>query len=180
MRSPPNNPLQPLSPPAFHPPPMTTISTRPATLDDLDAVALLFDAYRQFYKQAPDLPLARRFLHERYQRRESVLIVAETSTKALVGFCQLYPMFCSVKAAPTYTLYDLFVSPEARGTGAGKSLMIAAEAHALRAGVAHMDLSTARDNTVARSLYESLNWVRDEAFFVYSKTLPFNVTSEDK
>ena len=150
---------------------MTTISTRPATLDDLDAVATLFDAYRQFYKQAPDLPLARRFIHERLQRNESVLIVAETGTKTVIGFCQLYPTFCSVKAAPTYTLYDLFVIPEARGTGAGKSLMLAAEAHAARAGVARMDLSTARNNTVAQSLYESLNWVRDEAFFVYSKSM---------
>src|SRR4249920_1701347 len=109
---------------------MTPISTRPATLDDLEAVALLFDAYRQFYKQPPDLPLARTFIRERFQRSESVLIVAETATKTLVGFCQLYPMFCSVRAAPTYTLYDLFVSPEARGTGAGKSLMLAAQAHA--------------------------------------------------
>ena len=79
---------------------MTAISTRLATLDDLDAVALLFDAYRQFYQRAPDLPLARRFINERFQRRESVLIVAETATKTLVGFCQLYPTFCSVKAAP--------------------------------------------------------------------------------
>ena len=90
----------------------------------------------------------------------------------LVGFCQLYPTFCSVRAARTYTLYDLFVSPEARGTGAGRLLMLAAEAHATRAGVARMELSTARDNTIAQSLYESLDWVRDEAFFVYSKTLP--------
>jgi ribosomal protein S18 acetylase RimI-like enzyme len=151
---------------------MTTISTRPATLDDVDAVALLFDAYRQFYKQAADLQLARRFIHERLQRQESVLIVAETAPEMLVGFCQLYPMFCSVKAARTYTLYDLFVSPEARGTGAGRLLMLAAEAHATRAGVSRMELSTARDNIVAQSLYESLDWVRDEAFFVYSKTLP--------
>jgi len=150
---------------------MTTISTRLATLDDLDAVASLFDAYRQFYRQAPDLPLARRFIHERLQRNESVLIVAETGTNTVVGFCQLYPTFCSVRAAPTYTLYDLFVSPEARGTGAGRSLMLAAEAHAVRVGVARMELSTARNNTVAQSLYESLNWVRDEAFFVYSKSL---------
>ena len=34
-----------------------------------------------------------------------------------------------------------------------------------------MELSTAKDNTVAQSLYESLGWVRDQAFFVYSKTL---------
>ena len=150
---------------------MTEISTRPATLDDLDAVASLFDAYRQFYKQAPDLPLARAFIRDRLQRNESVVIVAETGAKVVVGFCQLYPTFCSVQAAPTYTLYDLFVSPEARGTGAGRSLMLAAEAHAASAGVARMDLSTARNNTVAQSLYESLNWVRDEAFFVYNKFL---------
>ena len=49
--------------------------------------------------------------------------------------------------------------------------MLAAEAHAVRVGVARVELSTARNNTVAQSLYESLNWVRDEAFFVYSKSL---------
>lgn len=148
-----------------------TFATRPATPGDLDAVATLFDAYRQFYKQAPDLPLARRFIDERLQRNESVVIVAETGTKLVVGFCQLYPTFCSVRAAPTYILYDLFVSPEARGIGAGRALMLAAEAHAAKAGVARMELSTARTNTVAQSLYESLDWVLDEAFFVYSKTM---------
>jgi len=150
---------------------MTAISTRPAIIHDLDTVAALFDAYRQFYKQAPDLQLARRFIQERLLRNESVLIVAETTAKEVVGFCQLYPTFCSVRAAPTYVLYDLFVSPEVRGTGAGRSLMLAAEAHAKKAGVARMELSTARNNTVAQSLYESLDWVRDENFFVYSKTL---------
>jgi len=150
---------------------MTTITTRPATLKDLDAVAGLFDAYRQFYEQAPDLPLARRFIQERLQRNESVLIVAEVSAGKVAGFCQLYPTFCSVRAAPTYVLYDLFVSPEARGTGAGKSLMLAAEAHARKTGAARMELSTAKTNTVAQSLYESLDWARDEAFFVYGKSL---------
>jgi ribosomal protein S18 acetylase RimI-like enzyme len=148
-----------------------TIATRYATLEDLDAVASLFDAYRQFYKQPADLPLARRFIQERIQRNESVLIVGETAAKKVIGFCQLYPTFCSVRAAPTYVLYDLFVSPEARGTGAGRALMLAAEAHAAKAGVGRLELSTARTNTVAQSLYESLDWVREEAFFVYSKTL---------
>jgi ribosomal protein S18 acetylase RimI-like enzyme len=150
---------------------MTSVSTRFATPDDLNVVASLFDAYRQFYKEAPDLPLARRFIRERFERNESVLIVAETEGKTVIGFCQLYPMFCSVRAAPTYILYDLFVAPEARGSGAGKALMLAAEAHAMRAGVARMELATARDNTVAQALYESLDWARDEVFYVYSKTL---------
>ena len=134
-------------------------------------VASLFDAYRQFYEQAPDLPLARQFMRDRLERNDSVVIVAESTAKNVIGFCQLYPSFCSIRAAPTYTLYDLFVSPKARGLGAGRSLMIAAQGHAKQTGAARMELSTARSNTVAQSLYESLDWVRDEAFFVYSKSL---------
>lgn len=106
------------------------------------------------------------------RQNESVLIVAETGARQLIGFCQLYPMFCSVRAAPTYVLYDLFVSPGARRSGAGRALMLAAEAHAARTGAARMELSTARTNTAAQALYESLGWVRDEAFFVYGKSFP--------
>jgi len=149
---------------------MTAITTRRATIADLDAVAPLFDAYRQFYKQAPDLPRARQFIGARIERNESVVFVAETDARKMVGFCQLYPTFCSVRAAHTYVLYDLFVSPEARGTGAGRSLMLAAQIHAEKSGAAKMELSTARDNKVAQSLYESLGWARDDAFFVYGKS----------
>ena len=67
-------------------------------------------------------------------------------------------------------LYDLFVSKAARGTGAGRRLMEAAEAHAAKTGAARMELSTARTNTVAQSLYESQGWVRDETFLVYGKS----------
>jgi len=149
---------------------MNAISTRRATIGDLDTVAPLFDAYRQFYKQASDLPRARNFMQERIERNESIVFVAETDARKGVGFCQLYPTFCSVRAAHTYVLYDLFVSPEARGTGAGRSLMLAAEAHAAKTGAARMELSTARTNVVAQALYESLDWVRDDAFFVYGKS----------
>ena len=150
---------------------MSAITTRRATMSDLDAVAPLFDAYRQFYMQAPDLPRARQYMKERMERDESVIFVAKTSEMKIVGFCQLYPTFCSVRMAHTYVLYDLFVSPEARGTGAGRSLMLAAEMYAAKTGAARMELSTARDNVVAQSLYESQGWVRDEAFFVYGKSL---------
>jgi ribosomal protein S18 acetylase RimI-like enzyme len=148
-----------------------TTTTRLATLDDLDKVATLFDAYRQFYRQPADLARARNFIQERLQRQESVLLVAESAPGGVVGFCQLYPLFCSVRAVRMYVLYDLFVTPEARGTGAGRALMLAAEAHAASSGASRLELSTAKTNTVAQSLYESLGWVRDEAFFVYSKNL---------
>jgi ribosomal protein S18 acetylase RimI-like enzyme len=150
---------------------MSRITTRLATSDDLAPVASLFDAYRQFYKQPSDLPRAEEFMSARLRRKDSVVLVAESATGEMLGFCQLYPLFCSILAAPTYVLYDLFVSPAARGTGAGRALMLAAQVHAAQTGAARLELSTAKDNTVAQSLYESLGWVRDQTFFVYSKSL---------
>ena len=150
---------------------MNTITTHPATAADLEAAAALFDAYRQFYEQPSDLALARRYITERFQKNESVLIVAEDGTGTLIGFTQLYPTFCSVRVAHTFVLYDLFVTPAARGTGAGRALMLAAEAHARETGAARMELSTARTNLIGQSLYESLGWERDIAFLVYGRNL---------
>ena len=150
---------------------MSTIATRLSTQRDLAAVAALFDAYRQFYGKAPDLTLATDFIRERMQRRESVVLVAERQGHGLVGFSQIYPTFCSVAAARIGVLYDLFVEPGSRKLGAGRALMRAAESHAAGSGLARLELSTARTNLPAQSLYESLGWVRDEAFQVYSKAL---------
>jgi ribosomal protein S18 acetylase RimI-like enzyme len=150
---------------------MAHVKTRPAEARDLDAVAALFDAYRQFYEMPADLALARRYLDDRFRRRESVILVAENEAGELVGFTQLYPAFCSVLADRTFVLYDLFVTPAARGTGAGRALMEAAEAHAREAGAARLELQTAKTNTIGQSLYESCGWKRDEAFYVYAKVL---------
>lgn len=150
---------------------MNTVSVRQALSGDLDSVAVLFDQYRQFYQQAPDIALATEFIRQRFGNRESVLFVAENKAQGIVGFCQLYPSFCSVIAAPIYVLYDLFVEPAARKSGAGRALMLAAHEHAAQNGYARLDLTTAKTNQVAQSLYESLGWVRDEVFFTYNKTV---------
>lgn len=150
---------------------MPSVSTRPAEARDLDAIAALFDAYRQFYAKPADFALARSYVAERFQRKESVILVAEGTAGELIGFTQLYPAFCSVLAARTFVLYDLFVAPAARGTGAGRALMEAAEAHGRNAGAARLELSTANTNKIGQSLYESCGWERDKVFYVYTKTL---------
>ncbi len=155
---------------------VTPVSIRLAGQADLPAVAALFDAYRQFYQQPADAALALQFIGARMRNRESVILVAQASQvagneSALVGFCQLYPGFCSVIAQPIYTLYDLYVAPEARKTGAGRALMQAAHAHAQANGFARLDLTTARTNQAAQALYESLGWVRDDVFLAYNKTV---------
>ena len=150
---------------------MQAIQIRAASLADIEGVGALFDAYRQFYQQAPDLEKATQFIRDRLVKQESVLLVAENTDKNLLGFCQMYPTFCSVVAAPIMVLYDLFVSAENRKSGAGRALMLAAQAHAKLEGYVRLDLSTAKTNLTAQALYESLAWVRDEQFFTYSLQL---------
>lgn len=148
---------------------MTAIQTRTATIDDLDVIAPLFDAYRQFYEQEPDPVLARRFIGDRLRNGESVILLASDEDQEVIGFCQLYPTFCSVEARPIYVLYDLFVTPAARLSGAGRALLQAAERLAAKNGKARMDLATAKTNKAAQAAYESLGWVRDEVFYTYNK-----------
>ena len=148
---------------------MDTLHIRQATVADTNKVAPLFDAYRQFYEQAPDAQEASTFIRERLERGESVILLAQDAAHRAVGFCQLYPSFCSVEAKPIYVLYDLFVHPDARRSGAGRALLMEAEALSRRHGKVRMDLTTARTNTAAQSVYESLGWVRDDVFFAYSK-----------
>ena len=58
---------------------------------DLDALARLFDAYRQFYGQPGDLARARDWLRERLRFGESLVLVASRGG-TVAGFAQLYPM----------------------------------------------------------------------------------------
>jgi ribosomal protein S18 acetylase RimI-like enzyme len=149
---------------------MSTFTTRHATLDDLDALAPLFDAYRRFYEQPGDVALAGAYLHARMERGESVILVAE-GDGTLLGFCQLYPAWCSVAAARIFVLYDLFVDDGVRRAGVGRAMMLAAQAFGREAGAVRLDLSTARTNTRAQALYESLGWQRDDVYLTYSLSL---------
>jgi ribosomal protein S18 acetylase RimI-like enzyme len=148
---------------------MDTSRTRIATLADLEVVAPLFDAYRQFYEQAPDVAAARHFIRDRLQRDESVILLALDDAQQAVGFCQLYPLFCSIEAMPIYQLSDLFVVPAARRTGVGRALLLAAERHARNTGRVRLELTTARTNKTAQSVYESLGWQRDEVYLAYAR-----------
>ena len=150
---------------------MWTFFYRPADINDLEKIAVLFDAYRQFYEQEPNLGFAQEFISTRLNNDESIIFIAEDETQNALGFCQIYPSFCSVIGAPIYVLYDLFVSPKARKSGLGKLLLEQACEHAQANGIPRMDLTTAKTNFNAQSLYESLGWVRDDVFYAYNKSV---------
>jgi len=136
----------------------TTISR--AGPADLDALAQLFDAYRQFYQQPSDLPLARQWLRERLRFGESVVLVAKRGGVA-VGFVQLYPMFSSVRTSRTWILNDLYVDAGTRRRGVARALLDASAAFARGDGAAGISLETTQDNAAARALYRAAGWNED-------------------
>jgi GNAT superfamily N-acetyltransferase len=145
--------------------------TRLASLADLDALAPLFDAYRQFYEQPADLPRARAYLGERMARGECVVYAALGAGGEIIGFTLLYPTFTSVGLRRIFVLNDLFVTPAARGTRASVALLEAAKEHARAAGALRLTLRTAHDNRRAQSVYERNGWRRDQRFWIYDFAL---------
>jgi GNAT superfamily N-acetyltransferase len=142
-----------------------------ATSEHLEALAALFDGYRQFYEQPSDLDGARAFLAERLERGESVLLLALLDQEGQVipaGLAQLYPSFSSVSMRRLWILNDLYVAQAARKHGVGRALLLAAREYAERTGAKGLELMTARDNTAAQALYESMGWRRDEDFLPYT------------
>ncbi|HWE49990.1 MAG TPA: hypothetical protein VG273_09390, partial [Bryobacteraceae bacterium] len=52
------------------------VEVRQATVEDLDLLVPLFDAYRQFYRQPSEPERVRQFLLERFEHNQSVLFLA--------------------------------------------------------------------------------------------------------
>jgi len=150
---------------------MHSIKISTVTKADVAAIAHLFDAYRQFYQYPPELALANRYIAERIEKADSLILLAQDASAQALGFCQLYPTFCSLEAKPIYALYDLYVAPAARGAGIGNLLLLAAEQSAREHGMCRLDLTTAKTNLPAQAAYEALGWVRDEVYFMYSKAV---------
>jgi GNAT superfamily N-acetyltransferase len=140
-----------------------------ATLGDLDALAPLFDGYRQFYAQPSDQGLARGFLSARLQRGESVVLLARLDDGMAAGFTQLYPTFSSVRAARVWVLNDLYVDVAARGHGVARALLQAAADFARDDGAIRLELETTPDNETAQALYRATGWQ------AYDGTLRFHL-----
>jgi GNAT superfamily N-acetyltransferase len=143
-----------------------TIQIVQAEQHHADAAAEVFDAYRQYYGQQPDIEGARQFLSERIANRESVVFLALKDGQP-IGFTQLYPMFSSVSMRRSWTLNDLFVKENSRSNGIGKALLTTAQDFILHQGHKGLLLETTPDNTKAQSLYERLGWVREQNYYYF-------------
>jgi ribosomal protein S18 acetylase RimI-like enzyme len=145
-------------------------AVRRATDADVPDVVALFLDYLRFYGVPADAARAGEFIAARIARGESAIFLAFDDGSP-AGFAQLYPGFSSLDQARQWTLEDLFVDPRARRRGVARALLTAAEELARETGAVRLTLATARTNEIAQRLYESAGWVRDEAFFVYTRSL---------
>lgn len=143
-------------------------AVREATLQDLDELAALFDAYRVFYEKQSDIAAAHAFLSERITRNESEIFVAIHPDGAMTGFVQLYPLFSSTRMRRLWLLNDLFVHPRYRGQGISVMLIDAAKQLCVRTGACGMMLETAQSNVIGNNLYPATGFTLDTGHNYYS------------
>lgn len=141
-----------------------------ARSEHLEEVTNLFDQYRVFYNSSSDLETARKFIQERFQKGDSVILVGSENGR-IVGFTQLYPSYSSVSMKRIWILNDLFVEQACRKKGIAKFLLSATEDFARETEAIRIILATQISNIVAQSLYESLGYSKDEEFYHYSLRL---------
>ncbi len=132
-----------------------------ATLDDMNELAPMFDAYRVFYGCKSDLRRAHDWLRARIGNNESTVLMATTGNDP-AGFVQMYPMYSSVHTARIWILNDLFVDPAHRRSGVAQALLDAAKSFARDDGARSIVLETSRDNAAARALYTGNGWQEDD------------------
>jgi ribosomal protein S18 acetylase RimI-like enzyme len=160
------------------------VSIQTASTRDISEVARLFNAYRDFYGQAPDESRALSFIRDRialacaqppgqFSLAQYFLAWMETAQgRKAVGFMHLMPSTNTLAMRPIWFLEDLYVDPSERRKGVGSAFLRHAEQFARSTGAERLTLATAHDNVTAQSVYHKLGYIREEHFGFFHRLLP--------
>jgi len=138
-----------------------------ANVNHIKQVGELFDLYRQFYKYVSNINESTDYISERMKNNESIIFFATNKQKEAMGFVQLYETFGSLDLGKIIILYDLYVKKDHRKNKIGRQLMLKSHEYAKKINAKRIQLSTAIDNFIGQSLYESLGYVKDIDFYTY-------------
>ena len=138
-----------------------------ANVNHIKQVGELFDLYRQFYKYVSNINESTDYISERIKNNESIIFFATNKQKEAMGFVQLYETFGSLDLGKIIILYDLYVKKDHRKNKIGRQLMLKSHEYAKKINAKRIQLSTATDNFIGQSLYESLGYVKDADFYTY-------------
>ena len=133
----------------------------------IEQIGKLFDLYRQFYNYNSDIIQSTDYIKNRIIKKESKIFIALNNEDEAIGFVQLYETFGSLELGKIIILYDLYVKNEHRRNKIGRKLMLASHDYAKKINAKRIQLSTAIDNFIGQSLYESLGYIKDTDFYTY-------------
>ena len=133
----------------------------------IEQVGKLFDLYRQFYKYESNLIESTKYIKDRINNKESKIFISINETNEAIGFVQLYETFGSLDLGKIIILYDLYVKKDHRKNKVGRQLMLRSHEYAKKINAKRIQLSTAIDNFIGQTLYESLDYVKDADFYTY-------------
>ena len=141
-----------------------------ATIDNLEELSLLFDLYRQFYRQPSNISEAKGFLNERIVNKESVIYISKEEDGNFSGFVQLYPIFTSVGLKRLWLLNDLYVKKEYRKKGIARNLIDQCKNLTLETKASGLLLETSKNNLEGNVLYHTEGFTLvDESNFYFWK-----------
>ncbi len=147
------------------------LTIKKAQLSDIQAISNLYEMYLSFYQVDTSNKDPEAYLRTRLENNESVIYYVVNGNNEYVGFTQLYPLFCSLEMNKTWLLYDLYVHAEHRKNGVAQLLLDQADLLAKETNASFVMLSTGIDNLKAQKLYEKNNYIRDNEFYTYVKSL---------
>ena len=135
--------------------------------NNIKQIGELFDLYRQFYKYDSSLIESTNYIKNRIIKKESKIFIAINNNNESIGFVQLYETFGSLDLGKIIILYDLYVDNDHRRKKVGRQLMLRSHEYAKKINAKRIQLSTATDNFIGQSLYESLGYTKDTDYFTY-------------
>jgi ribosomal protein S18 acetylase RimI-like enzyme len=152
----------------------TNMTIQPATMNDLEVLAFMFDDYRQCYEQTPDYTAAKNFIQDRLSLNDTLLLIAYDEIegqKIGAGFVQIYPSFSSISMKKIFILNDLYVNPDLRKKGIAKLLINSAKQFAIDSKAGQLVIETRISNSSAQKLYDSVGFTKEgEHLYYYLET----------
>lgn len=143
-----------------------TIIIKQAAIQDIPRIVPVFESYREYFNQKRDPIATDSFLFDRFEHRESVMLIAEVDDD-VVGIAHLYPSFSSLSLQRIWILNDFFIIERFRSQGIGKQLIAEVKEYARLTKIKGIELSVEHTNTNAWAFWENRGFKLDEEFRYY-------------
>jgi len=145
-----------------------TVQIRPATRDDVAAIAELIRGLARYEKLEKDVVMTEALLDKALfgDRQYAEVLLAEDDGRR-VGFALFFHNFSTFLGRPGIYLEDLFVLPEHRGRGVGRTLLTRLAQTAVERDCGRLEWSVLDWNRDAIGFYERIGARPNSEWTVY-------------